>query len=108
MSMFSQVKHMNPLKLPKLAEMIGEQCETSMPTKDIISLGLWAVLSSPEFEQLSIPNDNFDSAGKTIRGTWYYVYDLEEASRDIHDFIFEENYYSPEAVAERKAQEEEV
>ncbi len=108
MSMFSQVKHMNPLKLPKLAEMIGEQCETSMPTKDIISLGMWAVLSSPEFEQLSIPNDNFDSAGKTIRGTWYYVYDLEAASRDIHDFIFEENYYSPEAVAERKAQEEEV
>jgi len=104
-SMFDQVKKINPLKLPKLASMIVNECETSMATNDIMSLGMWAVLLSPKFEQLSIPNENVPSSGKTIGGVWYYVYDLIAAQKEIKDFIFEENYYAPEAVAERIAKE---
>lgn len=36
-----------------------------------------------------------------VKGVWYYIYDLEEAKKDIHDFIFEENYYSAEEKAKR-------
>lgn len=92
-SMFDAVKKMNPLKLPALAEMVLEECRTSLSTNDIISMGMWAVLSSPEFEQLSIPNDNVPSNGKTIKGVWYYVYDLQTASNEIKDFILEQNAY---------------
>lgn len=103
-AMFSKVKSMNPLKLPKVAEMVISECETSLSTSDIMGLGIWAVLFSPEFEQLSVPNENIPSAGKTIGGVWYYTYDLDTARNEIYDFIYELNYYSPEAVAEREAE----
>lgn len=106
-AMFAAVKKMNPIKLPQVAKMILSECETSLTQNDIISLGLWAIAFSPEFEQLSIPNDNVPSTGKTIKGVWYYVYDLNAAKKEIHDFIYEENYYSAESVAQRAEQEEE-
>lgn len=101
-AMFAEVKKMNPLELPRLAEMIVGECKTSLSTNAIISLGAWAVLASPEIEQLSIPNDNFSSAGRTIGGVWYYTYDIKAAGNDIADFIFERNFYSPE---QKKARE---
>lgn len=104
-TMFAKVKTMNPLKLPELASMVVEECETSLSTNDIISMGLWAVLSTPKFEQLSIPNDNVKGVGKTIGGAWCYVYDLKAAQQEIKDFIFEENYYSPEEVQKRLEEE---
>lgn len=105
-AMFATVKSINPLKLPKIAQMIVSECETSLSQNDIMSLGLWAVASSPEFEQLSIPNDNIPSSGKIIKGVWYYVYDLNTAKSEIRDFIYEENYYSAESVAQRAEEEE--
>lgn len=101
-AMFDSAKKLNVLKLPEVAEMILSECETSLTANDIISLGTWAVTASPEFEELSIPNSNTPSSGKTIKGVWYYVVDLEKAKQEIHDFIFEENYYSPEEVAKRE------
>lgn len=103
-AMFTAVKKMNPLKLPQVAQMIVRECETSLTQNDIISLGLWAVAISPTFEQLSVPNDNIPSSGKIIKGVWYYLYDLNTAKKDIHDFIYEENYYSAESVAQRAAE----
>ncbi len=90
-AMFSKVKKTNPLKLPKIAENVISECKTSLSTSDIINMGLWAVLFSPEIEQLSIPNDNVPSAGKTIKGVWYYVYDLDKAKNEIYSFITADN-----------------
>lgn len=104
-AMFSAAKQINPLKLPKLAELILSECETSLSTDDIIGLGLWAVLSSPEFEQLSIPNDNIPAQGKTVGDAWVYSYDLEKAQNEIKDFIFEQNYYSAEEKAARESKQ---
>ena len=105
-AMFAAVKKMNPLKLPKVAKMAVSECETSLTENDIMSLGLWAVFCSPEFEQLSIPNENVPSSGKIINGVWYYVYDLNTAKKEIRDYIYEENYYSAESVAQRAESEE--
>lgn len=105
-AMFAAIKKMNPFKLPELATMILNECETSLTTDKIMKLGIWAVLTTPEFEQLSIPNDNIPASGKTIRGVWYYVYDIEKAKTEIEDFIFERNYYSPEEVAKRLEEQE--
>ncbi len=105
-AMFSKIKKMNPLKLPELAELILNECETSLKTSDIMNLGLWAVLTTPEFENLSIPSENISASGKTIRGAWYYVYDIDAAKNEIADFIFERNYYSAEQKAQRLAEGE--
>ncbi len=104
MAMFKKAKGMGALKLPQFAQMFLKECETSLSTNDIMALGSWGLVSSPEFEQLSVPNENIPSSGKIIRGVWYYVYDLETAKKDIKDFIFEENYYSAESVAARAAE----
>lgn len=105
MAMFNEAKSMGALKLPQFAEMFLKECETSLSTNDIMSLGSWGLVASPEFEQLSIPNDNIPSSGKIIKGVWYYVYDLETAKKEIKDFILEENYYSAESVAARTAEQ---
>lgn len=104
-AMFDKVKKMNVLKLPEVASMIIDECETSLSTNDIIQLGTWAVANSPEFEQLSLPNNNVVGKGSIVGGVWYYVYDLDKAKQEIHDFIKEENYYSPEEVAKRATAE---
>lgn len=104
-AMFTAVKTMNPLKLPKVAEMVISECQTSFTANDIIALGTWAIAFSPEIEQLSIPNENISSSGKIINGVWYYVYDLNAAKSEIRDFIYEENYYSPESAALRAEKE---
>ena len=94
MAMFNKAKSLGALKLPQFAQMFLKECETSLSANDIISLGSWGLISSPEFEQLSVPNESIPSSGKIIKGVWYYVYDLETAKNNIKDFIWEENSYS--------------
>ena len=106
-AMFANVKQMNPLKLPELAKMVLSECESSLTSNDIIGLGSWTLLNSPEIEQLSIPNDNVPSKGQTIRGTWYSVYDVSKAKTEIYDFINEINYYSPKEVEKRLQEQSE-
>lgn len=105
-AMFNKAKSMGALKLPQFAQMFLKECETSLSTNDIMALGSWGLVASPEFEQLSVPNENIPSSGKIINGVWYYVYDLETAKKNIKDFIFEENYYSAQSVAARAAEEQ--
>ncbi len=106
-AMFAAVKDMNALKLPEVAKLVLSECETSLTTNDIMDIGTWTILNSPQFEQISLPNDNVKGTGKTIGGVWYYVYDIESAKKEIKDFIFEENYYSPEEVQKRAAEQTE-
>lgn len=90
-AIFAKIKKTNPLKFPKLASLILNECETSLSTDDIISLAASILIIGDDFEQLSIPNDNITSSGKMINGIWYYVYDLEKASEEISKFILEIN-----------------
>jgi hypothetical protein len=87
--MFDEVKDMSVSKLPKVAEMILSECQTSLSTNDVISLGLWGLTAKPEIENISIPNDTVKGKGQTIRGVWYYVYDIEAAAADMKKFILE-------------------
>ncbi len=88
-AMFAKVKDMNVAKLPKVAEMVLSECQTSLSSNDIMGLGLWAISSNPEIENISIPNENISSKGKTIGGVWYYVYDLDQAKAEMKKFILE-------------------
>ncbi len=88
-AMFQKVKSMGATKLPTVAQMVLSQCQTSLSTNDIITMGLWAVSASPELENLSIPNENIKSSGKTMGGVWYYVYDTNVAAAEMKKFILE-------------------
>lgn len=90
-AMFAKVKKTNPVKLPKIAQTVVSDCKTSLSTNDIMNIGIWAVITSPEIEQLSIPNENVPSSGKMIKGVWYYVYDLNKAKDEIYNFITAES-----------------
>ncbi len=101
-AVFEEMKNVSVAKLPTLADLFLSECETSLSTSDIISLGTWAVSKGLKFEEISIPNDNVSSKGKIISGVWYYWLDLEQAKNEIYDFIFDKNYYSPEQKALRE------
>lgn len=88
-AMFKQVKKMSVTKLPKVAEMVLSECQTSLSNNDIMSMGLWAMSSNPVIEDLSIPNKNIKSRGQIINGGWYYVYDLDVAKTEMKNFILE-------------------
>ena len=69
--------------------MVLSECTTSMSSQDITDIGMWAITSQPQMANLSIPNDVVKGKGKTIRGVWYYVYDIDAAKEEMKKFILE-------------------
>ena len=91
MAMYDDVKDLNPLKYPALISLILQECSTSMTNKEILSIAKWAAknMSSLKFETLGMPTSELDKGGQMMNGVWYYVYDLEKASKVIENFILE-------------------
>lgn len=87
-AMFDKVKTMSPLKFPKLVEMILDECTTSLESKEMLSIGMWALTASPELKSLGLPNEECNAHGQMINGTSYMVYDLEVATDILHKFIY--------------------
>ncbi len=87
-AMFDTVKKMNPLKFPKLVEMILSECTTSLDNGEMLGIGMWALANSPSIESYGLPNDECPGRGQSINGTSYMVYDLQLASEKLHDFIY--------------------
>ncbi len=87
-AMFEAAKKMNPLKYPKLIEMVLEQCTTTLDSSEMLSIGMWAVTNGPELQSMGFPNDECKSTGQMINGTSYVVYDLDKATEMLHDFIY--------------------
>lgn len=87
-AMFDTVKKMNPLKFPKLVEMILSECTTSLNNSEMLGIGMWALANSPEIMSFGLPNEECKGKGHMINGTSYMVYDLEHASQMLHDFIY--------------------
>ncbi|MDD6276070.1 MAG: LCP family protein [Clostridia bacterium] len=88
-AMAQSAKNMSAAKYDKFLKMLLSECVTSLSDEEIISIGLWAASSSPEFERLVLPNGDCNASGKTINGLWYYVYDLDKAKQVLHSFIYE-------------------
>lgn len=89
-ALFDSVKHSNPFTILKIAEEILGECQTSLDTKTMLHTGLWSLFVQPEWEELSIPNDDIPASGSMIGGVWYYSYDLEQAKQVHRRFILEE------------------
>lgn len=85
---FEKVKSMNKLKLPKLVDMVLSECATTLSSSEMLSIGTWALTSSPTIHSLGIPTKECNASGQMINGRSYMVYDLDFASGVIHDFIY--------------------
>ncbi len=88
-AMIEKFKKTSVSKLPNVVKMVLSECTTSLSDKTIIDMGKWALLSQPEIEHISIPNDNIDAKGGIRNGKWYYLYDLNVAKEEMKKFILE-------------------
>ncbi len=99
-AMFDQVKHCKVGELADLCATVLDNTKTSLTNKEMIDMGMWALTEKPTIENLGLPDADSKAYGKTINGTWYYLYDLDVASKKIHDFILETgDYIDPKSVA---------
>ncbi len=99
-AMYEQVKSVRISEMPKLISTILENCSTSMTNSQMFEIATWAVKNKPTVENLGLPDEDCKARGATINGTWYFVYDLDIATKKIHDFITETgDYVAPSSVA---------
>ncbi len=87
-AMFEKAMQINPIKIPTVIEMILSECTTSMTSSEMLSIGMWTLANSPEMESFGLPTAECNAGGQMINGTSYYVYDLDIATRLLHEFIY--------------------
>ncbi len=91
MAAYERVKKMNKfLDYEKIIKMLCENCKTSLNDYEIFDIGLWTAKNLPSIESFSLPTaDCKPKSGNDamINGTWYYIYDLEKATENLHAFI---------------------
>ena len=89
-AMFDEVKTQPISKFPALVNKILSICHTNMSSSEMISIATWALASSPEFENNSLPDDSCKSwGGSHPYYDWVWIYDLQYATARLHDFIYE-------------------
>ncbi len=80
---------LSPSQYPEFISLILKKSSTSLSNTDILGHVAWLTTSSPTTENLGIPNAECNSSGQTIGGVWYFVYDLNIATKQIESFINE-------------------
>lgn len=79
-------------QLMKVAETALKHCETSLTSGEITQLAAWYLKASPSIENFSLPTQSCNpKSGRDcfINGVWYYIYDLDIATKELHAFIEE-------------------
>ncbi|MBQ9859162.1 MAG: LCP family protein [Clostridia bacterium] len=88
---FAQVKDLSLTKYPGLLSKVLGICHTNLTSSEIMSMASWAVTSSPSFANYSLPNEDCKAWGGNDGGHgWVYIYDLENATALLHNFIYEQ------------------
>lgn len=96
-AIFDEVKKLNVTKYPGLVKMLLSHAETTLSSAEILSLGVDAATNLSEVVNFSLPTDNCNAKygdDAFINGVWYYIYDLDIAKNELHDFINEEGKYA--------------
>jgi len=88
-ALFDKALEINPLSYPSYVRKFAPMVETSLSNDEILKIATVG-LKSPTLEQAAFPNDYIHSEGQTINGGWYYVYDLEQATDMLHQYIYED------------------
>ena len=88
-ALFDKALAVNPLEYPSYVRKFAPMVETSLSNDEILKIAKVG-LKSPKLEQAAFPNDHIYSTGQTINGGWYYVYDLEQATDMLQQYIYED------------------
>lgn len=88
-ALFEKALDINPLSYPSYVRKFAPMVETSLSNDEILKIATVG-LKSPTLEQAAFPNDYIYSTGQTINGGWYYVYDLEQATDMLRQYIYED------------------
>ena len=100
-AMFDKALDINPLNYPSYVRKFAPMVETSLSNDEILKMATVG-LKNPTLEQAAFPNDHIYSSGQTIDGGWYYVYDLEQATDMLHQYIYEDIRFEKYGVTEEE------
>jgi hypothetical protein len=90
-SSLSLALEINPLSYPSYVRKFSPMVETSLSNDEILKIASVGLKGSAlSLEQAAFPNDYIQSGGETINGGWYYVYDLNQATDMLHQYIYED------------------
>ncbi len=93
-AMFNETKDMPLTKFPAFIGKVLEMCHTTLTDSELMTIATWAVTKSPSMKMFGLPtaecNARHDDDAK-INGVWYYIYDLDIATRLLHEFVYEED-----------------
>lgn len=85
-ALFDKALEINPLNYPSYVRKFAPMVETSLSNDEILKIATVG-LKKPTLEQAAFPNDHIQHGGQTIDGVWYYVYDLEQATDMLRQYI---------------------
>ena len=90
-ALFDKALEINPLSYPAYVRRFSPMVETSLTNDEILKIAKVGLKGSAlSLEQAAFPNDYIQSGGETINGGWYYVYDLDQATDMLHQYIYED------------------
>ena len=90
-ALIEAVRGKSKLEYPEIIRKLMPMCTTSLDFTDIIEM-IPIMFTDFTIETISVPGDEEDPGdGYNSSGAWVYTYDLEEAARHIHRFIYEED-----------------
>lgn len=90
-SLFEKALDINPLEYPSYVRKFAPMVETSLSNEEILKIASVGLKGSDlRLEQAAFPNDYIASDGQTIGGAWCYVYDLNQATDMLHQYIYED------------------
>ena len=88
-ALLNQARGKSKLEYPEMIRKVLPYCTTSLEFDDIVSM-IPILLTNFTIETLSVPGDQDNAnGGYNSMGGWVYLYDLEQAAREINEFIYE-------------------
>ena len=90
-AIFQQMKGKSSLEYAEFVRQLLPNVETSLDYGDLMGLAT-IMFGSVTMEEMSFPNENSNARGGIFYsdGAWYYEYDLDVASQQLHQFIYED------------------
>ncbi len=86
--LFEKIKSKSKTEYPGLVKSLLPYVETSYGYTDIMHYAPF-MLKNPELVQASLPCSKSNAIGGMYEGAWYFRYDLNEAGKMIHKFIYD-------------------
>ena len=111
-ALFDKALDINPLSYPSYVRKFSPMMETSLSNDEMLKIATAVIKGkSISLEQAAFPNDHIFAEGQTINGAWYYVYDLDQATDMLHQYIYEDIPFAhygltEEEIAALEAQDE--